>query len=283
MSDDLPADGKPTRPTSATLLSSSTTSRPLAGLAQLGEAGRPAAGVGQRRVAAPAPAAAGHLERGADARPGRRARRRRRSAPRSRRAPAASRSAPVGAVAVVAGSALAVVGLDVGPEVEVQQRVHAGVDDQHDAAAVTAVAAVGPAERLELLAQDRRAAVPAVAGLHVQDDPVDEAGHGDLPCCGPATSSLQDLANGSAPNGPVRGLAQRRWHGNGDRAGPAAALRALAGLGRRHDVDDLAAALHAELHGRPRPARTACRRRRGRPGRPGGTWCPAGGSGSRRR
>ena len=46
-----------------------------------------------------------------------------------------------------------------------------------DAAAVPAVAAVGATERLELLPQDRHAAVAAVAGLHVQDDPVDEARH----------------------------------------------------------------------------------------------------------
>ena len=86
--------------------------------------------------------------------------------------------AAVGAVAVVAGAALAVLGLDVRAEVEVEQRVHARVDDQHDAAAVAAVAAVGAAQRLELLPEDRHTAVPAVAGLHVQHDPVDERRHG---------------------------------------------------------------------------------------------------------
>jgi hypothetical protein len=61
--------------------------------------------------------------------------------------------------------------------VEVEQRVLLGVDDQRDAAAVPAVAAVGAAERLELLPADRDAAVPAVTCLQVQHDPVDERGH----------------------------------------------------------------------------------------------------------
>jgi hypothetical protein len=65
--------------------------------------------------------------------------------------------------------------------VEVEQCVYAGVDDQRDAPAVTAVAAVGPAERLELLPVDRHAAVPAVTGLYVQDHPVDERRHLTLP------------------------------------------------------------------------------------------------------
>ena len=52
-----------------------------------------------------------------------------------------------------------------------------GVDLEDDVAAVAAVAAVGPAERLELLAVDRGHAVAAVAGSHVQDDAVDEGGH----------------------------------------------------------------------------------------------------------
>ena len=45
--------------------------------------------------------------------------------------------------------------------VEVEQRVHAGVDDEHDVAAPAAVAAVRAAERHELLAAHRHAAVPA--------------------------------------------------------------------------------------------------------------------------
>jgi hypothetical protein len=65
-------------------------------------------------------------------------------------------------------------------EVVVEQRRRVVLDDQHDVTAVTAVAAVGAAERLELLAVDGRAAVPAVAGGDVQHDAIDEAGHGVL-------------------------------------------------------------------------------------------------------
>ena len=72
---------------------------------------------------------------------------------------------------------LAVAGLLVRAVVEVQQRVHAGVDLEDDVAAVAAVAAVGAAEGLELLAVDRGDAVAAVAGGHVHDHPVDESGH----------------------------------------------------------------------------------------------------------
>ena len=51
------------------------------------------------------------------------------------------------------------------------------VDDETHVAAVTAVAAVRTAERLELLAVHRGAAVAAVAAGDVQDDAVDERGH----------------------------------------------------------------------------------------------------------
>jgi hypothetical protein len=145
-------------------------------LAELREAGRPALGGGQGRVAATAPAAArdldgrtrahqvgddltlgrlhdravGHLDHEVGA---------------------------LGAVAVGAGAALAVLGLDVRPVVEVQKRVRLRVDHQGHAAPVAAVAPVGTAERLELLPVDGDAAVPAVARAQVQDDPVDERGH----------------------------------------------------------------------------------------------------------
>jgi len=62
-------------------------------------------------------------------------------------------------------------------EVEVEKRVYLGVDDQVNAAATATVAAVGSAERLELLAVHRRAPVAAVAGAHVNHDAVDEPGH----------------------------------------------------------------------------------------------------------
>src|SRR5262249_31773178 len=60
------------------------------------------------------------------------------------------------------------------------QRVHGRIDDEANIAAVPAVAAVRSAERLELLAEDRHAAVPTVASLHLQDDTVDERGHVSL-------------------------------------------------------------------------------------------------------
>ena len=55
--------------------------------------------------------------------------------------------------------------------------MHLRGDDQHDAAPAAAVAAVGAAEGLELLAVDRGTAVAAIARLGVNDDAVDEAGH----------------------------------------------------------------------------------------------------------
>ena len=81
-----------------------------------------------------------------------------------------------GAVAVVTRTVGAAARLEVRVEVEVQQGVDLGVDLEDDVATVAAVAAVRTAERDELLAVDRGAAVAAVAGLQVQDDSVDEAG-----------------------------------------------------------------------------------------------------------
>ena len=52
------------------------------------------------------------------------------------------------------------------------------VGDEHDVAAVAAVAAVGAGERLELLALDRHAAVAAVPGAQVERHLVDECRHG---------------------------------------------------------------------------------------------------------
>jgi hypothetical protein len=80
--------------------------------------------------------------------------------------------------AVRAHSRTAVPRLLVRVEVEVQERVDPGIDDEDDVTAVAAVAPVRPAERLELLAVDRRAAVPAVPRRHVQNDAVDKGGHG---------------------------------------------------------------------------------------------------------
>ena len=82
-----------------------------------------------------------------------------------------------GAIAVTAHALLARSRDDMRPEVEVEQGVHLRVDDQHDAAAAAAVAAVGTAERLEFLAVDRGAAVTAGARPRVDDDAVDKPRH----------------------------------------------------------------------------------------------------------
>src|SRR5690606_7299106 len=83
----------------------------------------------------------------------------------------------VGAVPVAALSLPAVAGPPMRAVVIVDQRGGARVDLQDHIAALAAVAAVGAAERLELLAVDGGAAVPAVTRLDMQDDPVHEAGH----------------------------------------------------------------------------------------------------------
>ena len=85
----------------------------------------------------------------------------------------------VAAVALVTGTGLAVGRPAVRGVVVVEQRGRLRVDREDDRAALAAVAAVGAAERLELLALDRGHAVPAVTGRDVQDDAVHEVdGHG---------------------------------------------------------------------------------------------------------
>ena len=132
---DLPALGKPTNATSATVLSSRV---------------RSAASPGSPSSANPGARRRGDAQHGVLA---------------------------AGAVAVAAGAGPAVARLLVRVVVEVQQRVHAGVHLEDDVPAVAPVAPVGAAERLELLAVDRRDAVPAVAGGDVHDHAVDESGH----------------------------------------------------------------------------------------------------------
>ena len=83
----------------------------------------------------------------------------------------------VGAAAVLARARAAVAGLLVRTVVEVEQGVHLGIDDQHHVAAAATVAAVGAAERLELLPVDRGAAVATIARGDVQDHPVHETHH----------------------------------------------------------------------------------------------------------
>ena len=80
----------------------------------------------------------------------------------------------VAAVAIRAAAALAAFGLPVFLLRERRQAVDAlGRDDDH-AAAVAAVAAVGPAARNVLLAAKADAAVAAAAGLDLQSDAIDE-------------------------------------------------------------------------------------------------------------
>jgi hypothetical protein len=106
----------------------------------------------------------------------------------------------VGALTHVSGALAAVGGAAVRRVVVVDEGGHLAVDDQHDVAAVAPVRAVRPAERLELLAAHGGHAVPAVAARGMQDDPVDEAGHG--------FSSGVSCGGGGPPTAPHR---RRAW------------------------------------------------------------------------
>src|SRR6202042_2501806 len=86
----------------------------------------------------------------------------------------------VGAGAVRALALPTVAGLAHRAAVEVKQGGRARVHLEDHVAAAPTVAPVRAAERLELLPVNRRAAVPAVAGLHPQRDPVGELRH-DVP------------------------------------------------------------------------------------------------------
>ena len=172
----MPADGKPDEADVGDALELDDGVEGLALLAEQGEAGGLAAGVGQRGVAEPALAALGEHDAGAGA-------------------DEVGDDPPVGgaddgagghvqdlvlalgAVPVAALAGLAVAGLLVRAVVEVQQRVHARVDLEDDVAAVAAVAPVGAAERLVLLAVHRGHAVAAVAGRDVHGHSIDESGH----------------------------------------------------------------------------------------------------------
>ena len=141
----------------------------------------------------------------------------------------------VGPVALVTGARGAVLGPPVRVVVVVEERRRLRVDGEDHRAPATAVAAVRPAERLELLAAHRRHPVAAAAGGDVEDDAVDEgrhavllAGAGDAGRGGPCPARPSDVVRGG-------------------RNAPAAT--SLGGGGRRDDVDDLAAALGAELDG----------------------------------
>src|SRR5690606_1199646 len=82
-----------------------------------------------------------------------------------------------GAVPVAALPRLARGGDHVGMEVEVEQGVHLRIDHQDHTAAAATVAAIGPAERSELLAVHGGAAMPAVARAHMDDYAVNEPRH----------------------------------------------------------------------------------------------------------
>ncbi|GAB3650356.1 hypothetical protein GCM10028833_19810 [Glycomyces tarimensis] len=80
---------------------------------------------------------------------------------------------------------LAVAGLQAALEVEVEQRVDIGVDDEHDITAVAAVTTVGSTERLELLSVDRHAAVSTLTSNDLQIYPVNETCHHSSVATGP--------------------------------------------------------------------------------------------------
>ncbi len=100
------------------------------------------------------------------------------------------------AAAPVAHAGAAVGGVPVGCVVVVEQGGGLGVDAQDDVAAVAAVAAVGTAEGLELLAVDGDTAVAAGTAGYVQYYPVYKARHVDLLSAVPRTpKGAQDDCN----------------------------------------------------------------------------------------
>ena len=143
------------------------------------EPGRLAPRRGQRRVAQAAAAAGGGHEPGADAdQVGQHF-----AVGRLDLGPVRHRDDQVGAVGAGAVRPLALPAV-AGPAhraaVEVEQGGRARVHLEDHVAAAAAVAPVRAAQRLELLPVNRGAAVPAVAGLHLQRDPVGELRH-DIP------------------------------------------------------------------------------------------------------
>ena len=98
----------------------------------------------------------------------------------------------VRAVAVASHTWLAVGCLPLGLAVVVDQGGQALVDAQQHRAAVPAVASIGPAERLELLAVHRDTAVSTVAGAHSEPSAIDEGrnGHGLVFLAGGRPSGL---------------------------------------------------------------------------------------------
>ena len=161
MNVDLPAFGKPTRPTSASSRSSSRRSTRFAGKPGLDAPGRAVGRAHEAHVAASAAPAAPRP------RPRVRACRDRRAArPLSAsrmRVPTGTRTSLVVAGRRRAGPCPARarrVRPRAGAETEVEQGVEPGIGDEHDVPAAPAVAADRPAIGLVLLAQERHAAAP---------------------------------------------------------------------------------------------------------------------------
>ena len=148
----------------------------LTRLALEGEPGRLAARRGQRRVAEPAPAACGGDEPGAHANQvGEHL-----AVGRLDLGPVRHRDDQVRAVGAGAVGALAlpaIAGPAHRPAVKVEQGGRARVHLEDHVTPAAPVTPVRAAERLELLPVNRGAAVPAVASLHLQRDPVGELRH----------------------------------------------------------------------------------------------------------
>ena len=86
------------------------------------------------------------------------------------------------------------------PPVEVEQRGRGRVDLEDHAAAAAAVAAVRAAKRLEFLPVDRRAAMTAVASLHPEYSVVGEFRH---VCPLPSSSGAEPRTPNTTNGGPV--------------------------------------------------------------------------------
>ena len=94
----------------------------------------------------------------------------------------------------------------------VEQRRELRIDDQHDVAAVAAVAAGGPAARDELLPPQRHGAVAAVAGLHVDANLVDELHLGPLQTRTPRTVLARGAVVSIVRPLPISASCQRAAH-----------------------------------------------------------------------
>ena len=203
---DLPAFGNPTSPTSASSFSSSRRLRSSPGLAVFVLGRRLVGGGGEARIAPAAASALGDDEPlarlGEIVTAVRRCRRRR---PSCRPAPGFDRRAvPPGPVAAFAVTAA--LGLVLGIEAEMEQRVVVLAGNHDDVAAAAAVAAAGPAPRDELLAAERQAAVSAVAGFYFDSDFVDEHVHRTARCYKTAEGSLTVQAASLVISEPDVGL-----------------------------------------------------------------------------